>query len=270
MNKRILSVFICVLLIAAVICAVPAGAVPTERMQIQVAAGTTEAQAGDTIDFQIVLGPVSELGSMQMALDIPAGLTYVAGSGKVASGVQAAMGFDNITFEESSLILNGYASAADYASTGSTTLASFQCTVDASATGSLCVGLTDLEMGSCQTFEVFTDMFDVVCDSVVIGGETPTAAPTVAPTEAPTSSDTTTAPTVAPTSASSEKSTVAPTQKATNGKSSSDSSSKSSSATKDSTSPKTSDSGMIFVWIGLFALAILGVAGTFVFKKVRK
>ena len=113
MNKRILSVFICVLLIAAVICAVPAGATPTERMQLRVDALTAQAEAGDTVDFQIVMGPVSEIGSIQMELDIPAGLTYVANSGKVADGVQAAMGFDNVNFEESSLILNGYASAAE-------------------------------------------------------------------------------------------------------------------------------------------------------------
>lgn len=63
-------------------------------------------------------------------------------------------------------------SAADYESATDTELAKFQCKVDDGATGSLEVGLTNLEFGSCQTFEYHTDRFSVVKTPVTI-----TAAP---------------------------------------------------------------------------------------------
>ena len=64
------------------ILSIPAGAAPTERMQLKVVADKESAKAGDTVAFQIVMGPVSEIGSIQMTVDIPAGLSYVAESGK--------------------------------------------------------------------------------------------------------------------------------------------------------------------------------------------
>ena len=69
-------------------------------------------------------------------------------------------------------MVNGVASAADYESATDTELAKFQCKVDDGATGSLEVGLTNLEFGSCQTFEYHTDRFSVVKTPVTI-----TAAP---------------------------------------------------------------------------------------------
>ena len=69
-------------------------------------------------------------------------------------------------------MVNGVASAADYESATDTELAKFQCKVDDGATGSLEVGLTNLEFGSCQTFEYHTDRFSVAKTPVTI-----TAAP---------------------------------------------------------------------------------------------
>ena len=190
MNKRILSILLCLLLVASLlVLAVPAGAAPTERMQLKVVADKESAKAGDTVAFQIVMGPVTDVGSIQMTVDIPAGLTYVTESGAIVDGVKDAMGFDNIGWEDTSLVLNGYASSADYVSTEDTVLATFECTVDEEAAGTLSVGLTEIEMGSCETFEVFSDLFDVVTADVAIEGETPeqpTEGPTDEPSEEPT------------------------------------------------------------------------------------
>ena len=93
MNKRILSILLCLLLVASLlVLAVPAGAAPTERMQLKVVADKESAKAGDTVAFQIVLGPVTQVGSIQMAVDIPAGLTYSEGTAVVPEGVVAAVG----------------------------------------------------------------------------------------------------------------------------------------------------------------------------------
>ncbi len=236
MIKRILSVVICVLMVAAV-CAVSASA--AGNVELKVSTNVTDANPGDVLDYQVAMAPTSVgVGSIQFQIVIPEGMTFVGGS--VID--KEALGFDAFDFTATSMMVNGYAS--------------------------LSVTLTNVEMGSCETFEVYDTA--VMSSSVFVDGGTPVE-PTVAPTKAPETVAPTKAPeTVAPTQKGTEKSTekattVAPTQKSTT-KATSDSTT----AKKDSTSPKTSDNGMIFVWIGLFALAVLGVAGTFVYKKVRK
>ena len=188
MNKRILSILLCLLLVASLlVLAVPVGAAPSERIELKVVTETTSAKAGDTIAYQIVMGPVEAIGSIQMTLDVPAGLTLAEGG--IVDGAKEAMGFDALDFTQNSLMINGYASAADYKSESDTVLATFECTVDAEATGVLTVGLTNIELGSCETFEVYdTDSVVVISDNVTVEGgtpEDPTAAPTEAPTDAP-------------------------------------------------------------------------------------
>ena len=63
------------------------------------------------------MGPVSELGSIQMKLKLPAGLTVVAGSCQLAAGLKATLGFDDISFTEGTdFAITGIASAANYRS----------------------------------------------------------------------------------------------------------------------------------------------------------
>lgn len=157
--------------------AVPVHAAPVASTTLTVAADKTTAAPGDEITYTITMGPVSDLGSIQMVLDIPAGLSYVAGSRSLASGLKATLGFDDVAFTENMTtgrhIINGAASAADYESAADTVIATFKCKVDARATGTLEVGLTELEFASCQTFEVITSRFSVVKTAVAISGATP-------------------------------------------------------------------------------------------------
>ena len=157
--------------------AVPVHAAPVASTTLTVAADKTTAAPGDEITYTITMGPVSDLGSIQMVLDIPAGLSYVAGSRSLASGLKATLGFDDIAFTENMAtgrhIINGAASAADYASAADTVIATFKCTVDAGATGTLEVGLKELEFISCKTFEDITSRFSVVKTAVAISGVTP-------------------------------------------------------------------------------------------------
>ena len=157
--------------------AVPVYAAPVASTTLTVAADKTTAAPGDEITYTITMGPVSDLGSIQMVLDIPAGLTYVAGSRSLASGLKATLGFDDVAFTENMAtgrhIINGVASAADYESAADTVIATFKCKVDAGATGTLEVGLKELEFASCKTFEVITSRFSVVKTAVAISGATP-------------------------------------------------------------------------------------------------
>ena len=166
-----------VMIFSMITVAVPVYAAPAASTTLTVAADKTTAAPGDEITYTITMGPVSDLGSIQMVLDIPAGLTYVAGSRSLASGLKATLGFDDVAFTENMAtgrhIINGAASAADYASAADTVIATFKCTVDAGATGTLEVGLKELEFISCQTFEDITSRFSVVKTAVAISGVTP-------------------------------------------------------------------------------------------------
>ena len=150
MKKKVTSLLLCFIMIFSMITvAVPVYAAPVASTTLTVAADKTTAAPGDTITYTITMGPVSDLGSIQMVLDIPAGLTYVAGSRSLASGLKATLGFDDVAFTENMTTgrhtINGVASAANYESAADTVIAAFKCKVDAGATGTLEVGLTELE-----------------------------------------------------------------------------------------------------------------------------
>ena len=169
MNKRITSLaLVFVMVLSLLVTAVPALAAPIESTQLKVTADKTSAKPGDTITYTITMGPVSDMGSMQMCLDIPTGLTYVENSTELADGLKTTLGFDDVAWTEISKMINGVASAADYESNTDTVIAKFRCTVDADFSGTAEVGLTNLEFGSCQTFEYHTDRFSVVKASVTV------------------------------------------------------------------------------------------------------
>ncbi len=238
MNRRLKSwSIIIVLVLSLVLFAIPSFAADT---QIKISADKTTASPGDTITFTITLGPVSDLGSMQMVLDIPDGLTYVANSTAIADGVKDTLGFDSLDWTESSMMINGYASEADYASTGDTVIATFQCTVDDGYSGSVTMGLTDLEFYSCITWDEHTQEYSVVSDTVNIekaSEETPDEESSEEVTEATT-----------------EKTTEASSEQ---------------SSSKDSKSPETSDSQPLVLWVVLTSVFLAAVV-TLIIVLVNK
>ena len=127
-----------------------------EAYVITITADKTSVSQGEVINYTISLGPVEHMGTMQMVLDIPDGLTYVPGSCKIPSGLRESLGFDTLEWTEQSKMINGVASAGDYESAGNTKIAEFQCTADSDFTGTTAVSLTDLEFYSCETWEQYT------------------------------------------------------------------------------------------------------------------
>ena len=202
MNKRITSLLLCfVMVLSLLVTAVPVMA--AGPVYLKVTADKTEASPGDTITYTITLGPVSDMGTMQMDLVIPEGLTYVANSGKLAVGLKETLGFDTADWTEVTKRINGVASAADYSSNTDTVIATFQCTVNNGAGGTLEVGLDNLEFYSCQTWEDHTSDYSVIPAAVTVAaapvavtgvtidetlsvniGQTKTPSFTVAPAEA--------------------------------------------------------------------------------------
>ena len=141
---------------------------------IHVTADKTEAEPGDTVSFTITLGPVSDMGCMQMVLDIPEGLTYVENSGKLADDLRKTLGFDLADFTEKSKMINGVASKADYSSESDTVICTFQCTVDEGFSGNAEVGLSRLKFTSCQPpFENHTPDYSVQKALIKVSGDVP-------------------------------------------------------------------------------------------------
>ncbi len=138
----------------------------TGRTVIRVTPDTADAEQGDEITFTVTMGEVCQLGTMQLRLVIPEGLTYVPGSWRLADGLKSRLGFDALDFTESTLILNGFASAADYASEEDTPLMTFRCRADDDFTGQVSIGLTDLEFCSCISWQAWTE--DCTVDSVPV------------------------------------------------------------------------------------------------------
>ena len=176
MNKRITSLLLCLVMIfSMMVSAVPAYAAGST--QLKVTPDRTEANPGDIITYTITLGPVSELGTIQMVVDIPTGVTYVANSGKLADGLRNTLGFDTVEWTEESArtdpeypgsMISGCASAADYSSGTDTVLATFQCKVNDGFTGTVKVGLKKLEFYSCQTWTDHTSDYSVVPTAVTV------------------------------------------------------------------------------------------------------
>ncbi len=162
MSKRILSLLLCFVMVLTTIMVVPVTAVTYLQTRLTVVPDKTTADPGDTINFTVVMGPVSDLGSMQMCLDIPEGLTFVEGSGGLEEGLKETMGFDVVDWTEvPSKMINGGA-LYDYNSDRSTILGHFQCTVDEGFYGTAYVGLNRLEFYSCETWIDHTERFSVV------------------------------------------------------------------------------------------------------------
>ncbi len=161
MSKRILSLLLCFVLVVTTLMVVPVTAVTYYATQLKVLPDRTTASQGDTINYTVTMGPVSNLGSMQMVLDIPEGFTYVPGSGRLADNLLETMGFDVVDWTEISKMINGGA-LADYNSDTTTILGYFQCTVDDDFYGTTAVGLDRLEFYSCETWTDYTDRYSVV------------------------------------------------------------------------------------------------------------
>ena len=187
MNKRILSILLCLMLVVSLlVLAVPVNAAPSS-VDLTITADKTEAKPGDTVNFTVTLGPVSELGGFAFKLSIPDGLTFVEGSSKLTA-TKASLGFDDLYFDEAPTYqIGGVASEADYESTSDTEIGTFQCTVndDASGTQTVSATIDPSEWFSCQTWEQWGENVKVGDADVTIAGATEAPATEAPATEAP-------------------------------------------------------------------------------------
>ncbi len=175
MNKRITSIVLSfVMLFTMLATAVPVLAAGSTSFKMT--ADKTEAHPGDIITYTVTMGAVTNLDSLKIKLDIPAGLTFVTGSGKITEGLATTMNVDGAEFTESTMvILIGNAKAQDgYTSTLDTEIMKFQCKVDADASGNKTVNFI---IDEDEVFEAPSGGYDNIAFTTSVATVNVTAAP---------------------------------------------------------------------------------------------
>ena len=139
---------------------------------ITLEADPTDSAPGKEVEFTITLSAVDLLGSMYFELKLPEGLSYVEGSGKLADGLAATLGFnpDLLEFFENGSVVGIYGGAVsqDYSSETDTVLATFKCKIaDTFTSGTLAADLQELEIYSFNEVE-YTEHYTVVPGTVTV------------------------------------------------------------------------------------------------------
>lgn len=129
MNKRITTLFLCLVTVAAMlVSAIPVFAETSAHPPVTftIKADKTTATPGETITYQALIGPVEKLQTAEFKLVIPDELEYTGGSSP--EGLAAKMNATTAEFTSSSMkfILGGI---NDYTSTSDTLLVTFTCKV---------------------------------------------------------------------------------------------------------------------------------------------
>ena len=146
MNKRITSIVLSlVMLFTMLATAVPVlAATPVE---LKVTADTTSANPGDTINYKVSIGAVTDMGGLEFKLDIPSGLTIVDGSISIPDGLETIIDSDGPIIVPTSS--NNYywlysAQLTGYTGTSDLVILTFSCKVDDGTTGTKTVSIKEV------------------------------------------------------------------------------------------------------------------------------
>ena len=137
MNKRITSIVLSlVMLFTMLATAVPVFA--ATPVALKVTADTTSAHPGDTINYKVFVGAVTNMGGLEFRLNIPSGLTIVDGSISIPTGLETTIDSDGAIVVPKSG--NGYkwsysAQMTGYTGSSDLVILNFACTVDDGASG---------------------------------------------------------------------------------------------------------------------------------------
>ena len=137
MNKRITSIVLSLVMLFTML----ANAVPVfaeTPVELKVTADTTSANPGDTINYKVSVGAVTNMGGLEFRLNIPSGLTIVDGSISIPTGLETTIDSDGAIVVPKSG--NGYkwsysAQMTGYTGSSDLVILNFACTVDDGASG---------------------------------------------------------------------------------------------------------------------------------------
>lgn len=148
MKKKIISY---VLALAMVLMLFPTFAFAATNFTLTVTADKANPSVGETVVFTVTINATDDAanyGGFQFDLDIPSGLSYVDGSGKIVDGAAAAIGADadcsfTVTADAKRVIV---ASVDGLSNLSNQKLLTFSCTVDEGATGEKTMTLSNVQV----------------------------------------------------------------------------------------------------------------------------
>lgn len=143
MKKKILSLIICLCMIIVML---PIASFASDTVTIKVIGDKDTANPGDTVNYTVSLGEISELASASFNLLIPSGMTYVENSAAIPAGLKTTLGMATVDWTENQLLWSCYGNTDGFASTSETTLLTFSCKVNTDATGTQNVSLTEVDL----------------------------------------------------------------------------------------------------------------------------
>lgn len=148
MKKKIISY---VLALAMVLMLFPTFAFAATNFTLTVTADKANPSVGETVVFTVTINATDDAanyGGFQFDLDIPSGLSYVDGSGKIIDGAAAAIGADadcsfTVTADAKRVFV---ASENGLSNLTNQKLLTFSCTVDEGASGEKTMTLSNVEV----------------------------------------------------------------------------------------------------------------------------
>ncbi|MBQ6153907.1 MAG: hypothetical protein IJJ15_09185, partial [Ruminococcus sp.] len=137
MNKKLMSVVLAIaLVITMVAVAIPAVMALGDGVSVTIKpVGTeTEFEAGSEVEFEVILGPVEKLQSIEIKLSMPEGLTYKTGSGAETPDAASALSMLSMrSYNDAAMKYGATDFQNSYSSENSLTLFTFTCTIDSGA-----------------------------------------------------------------------------------------------------------------------------------------
>ena len=167
MKKKLISVFAILLLLLNLITVMPVQAAG-KRVNVEITPDKTEVKAGDTITYTVSFEMAEPCYTLQLNLDFPEGLTYVANSGKIDSSLATQLSdLDVVEFAEAAkaFLIGG---DHPFELNGKVTVGTFQCTVDSTAAGEYTVGLSYMQVADENAISIPEADRNIVTNSVTV------------------------------------------------------------------------------------------------------
>ena len=146
MNKRIASIVLSLVMLFTML-ATAVSVLAATPVELKVTADTTSANPGDTINYKVSVGAVTDMGGLEFKLDIPSGLTVDDGSISIPDGLETIIDSDgpiivptrsNRYYWLYSAQLTGYTGTSDLV------ILTFSCKVDDGITGTKTVSIKEV------------------------------------------------------------------------------------------------------------------------------
>ena len=146
MNKRITSIVLSLVMLFTML-ATAVSVLAATPVELKVTADTTSANPGDTINYKVSVGAVTDMGGLEFKLDIPSGLTVDDSSISIPDGLETIIDSDgpiivptrsNRYYWLYSAQLTGYTGTSDLV------ILTFSCKVDDGTTGTKTVSIKEV------------------------------------------------------------------------------------------------------------------------------